>query len=87
MSFVSSSAADLMSRNAVRGLSPLRQKQVHRKDRIFTHLRLEMYAHQAPKIPNCGTRERSINAKMRAFLVKMASFLAKKRAKNGVCSY
>lgn len=40
--------------------------------------------HPPPNIPNCGTCERSVNAKMRAFLVKTASFGAKKRAKNGV---
>jgi hypothetical protein len=41
----------------------------------------------APEVPDCGICERSENAKKRVFLAIMASFWAKKRAKNGVFSY
>jgi hypothetical protein len=39
--------------------------------------------HPPPNIPNCGTCKRSVNAKMRVFLVKMASFWPKSVQKTG----
>jgi hypothetical protein len=55
--------------------------------RQTTHSRPIVYGISAPEIPDRGIYERSKNAKKMAFLAKMASFWAKKRAKNGVCCY
>jgi hypothetical protein len=51
MSFVSCSAADSTAPDEIRSLTPLRQKQVHRKDMIFTQLRLGMFVASSSENP------------------------------------